>query len=213
RAVLQHVDFGRVRCVLLGGPGFVKDDFWAYLCAESMRRDDRPFIENKGKFVLVHASSGHRAAVDEALAEPAVQARLADTRAAVEARALEAFFRMLRTDPDRAIYGPAHVQRAIDTCAVDTLLVTDGLFRAADVPTRRRYVDLVAAAKANGAAVHVFSSMLGTGEQLGRMTGVAAVLRFPLPDVAEEEALDSDDGDDGDDGGSGSRGGGGDGGG
>lgn len=62
-------------------------------------------IENKSKFVLVHASSGHKHAVEEILSQPAVQTRLADTKASEEIRALATFFDMLKKDPDRAYYG------------------------------------------------------------------------------------------------------------
>lgn len=66
---------------------------------------DQVLIENKSKFVLVHASSGHKHAVEEILSQPAVQTRLADTKASEEIRALATFFDMLKKDPDRAYYG------------------------------------------------------------------------------------------------------------
>ncbi|KAG5185429.1 eRF1 domain 1-domain-containing protein [Tribonema minus] len=187
RAVLDKIDFAVVRCVLLGSPGFVKDDFFAYLCEEAVRREDRPLIENKAKFVLCHATSGHKHAVEELLSQPAVLARLADTKAAAEVRALAEFFAMLKADPDRAFYGYAHVARACADSAVDALLVTDGLFRARELATRRKYVALVEDAKEKGARVFVFSSMHVTGEQLGQLGGIAAVLRFPMPDIEEED--------------------------
>lgn len=62
-------------------------------------------IENKSKFVLVHATSGHKRAVEDILSQPAVQSRLADTKAAEEIRALSHFFSMLKKDPERSYYG------------------------------------------------------------------------------------------------------------
>ena len=53
----------------------------------------------------MHASSGHKHAVEEILSQPAVQTRLADTKASEEIRALATFFDMLKKDPDRAYYG------------------------------------------------------------------------------------------------------------
>ena len=38
-----------------------------------------------------------------------------------------------------------------------------------------------------GAGVHIFSSLHVSGEQLSRLSGVAAILRFPLPIDIEEE--------------------------
>ena len=42
---------------------------------------------------------------EEVLADPAISARLADTKAIAEVRALDAFYQMLQTEPDRAFYG------------------------------------------------------------------------------------------------------------
>lgn len=71
-------------------------------CVRLVRQD---LIENKSKFVLVHASSGHKRAVEEILSQPTVQTRLADTKASDEIRALATFFDMLKKDPERAYYG------------------------------------------------------------------------------------------------------------
>lgn len=79
----------------------------------------------------------------QALQDPAVQARLADTKASEEVRALESFYKMLKHEPARAFYGPKHVARAAESDAVETLLVSDKLFRAQNVAERRKYVDLV----------------------------------------------------------------------
>lgn len=38
-----------------------------------------------------------------------------------------------------------------------------------------------------GGEVHVFSGMHASGEQLNQLTGIAAVLRFPLPDLEDAE--------------------------
>ncbi|CAM9487969.1 unnamed protein product [Chrysoparadoxa australica] len=185
--ILRHVSFTKIKCVLLGSPGYVKDDFWEYMNQASVRRDDRALIENKGKFVLCHANSGHKRAVEELFAQPGVAARLADTKAAAEVKALEGFFKMFKTDPDRAFYGYNHVKRANDSCAIDTLLVTDGLFRSTDLPTRKRYVELVELARNNGAKLFIFSTAHVSGEQLQQFSGIAAVLRFPMPDIEEED--------------------------
>ncbi|TXG48621.1 hypothetical protein EZV62_024496 [Acer yangbiense] len=90
-------------------------------------------------------------------------------------------------DPTRACYGPKHVEVAHERMAVQTLLITDDLFRNADVAARKKYVNLVNSVKKSGGTAHVFSSMHVSGEQLGQLTGVAAILRFPLPDLDDIE--------------------------
>lgn len=41
----------------------------------------------------------------EVLSNPAVSARLSDTKAAGEVKALDSFYQMLQNEPDRAFYG------------------------------------------------------------------------------------------------------------
>ena len=40
-AVERHVDWNIVRCLVIAGPGFMKDQFKDYLHAEAVRRDTR----------------------------------------------------------------------------------------------------------------------------------------------------------------------------
>jgi len=187
RALLQHVDLRAVKVVLLASPGFTKDSFFAYAMEEAARTNCRPLLENRGKILLLHCSSGYKHALTELLADPAVTARLADTAAVAEARALDDFFAMLSAEPARAVYGPKAVMTAAELGAVESLLVTDELFRSAVVATRSRYVALVEEVKAVGGKVHVFSTLHPTGERLRDMTGLAAVLRYPLPDAEDED--------------------------
>ena len=97
---------------------------------------------------------------------------------------------MMDTDPDRAYYGYGHISRAHEQLAIDSLMVTDELFRSSSVKTRRAYVDLVVSVRANGGQVYIFSSMHVSGQQLQQVSGVAAILRYPVPgldDFNEDE--------------------------
>lgn len=187
QAVLRHVNFTVVRCLVVASPGFTKDQFFDYMMLEATRRDLRQIIENKGKIVLTHSSSGYKHALKEVLAAPPVMALIKDTKAVKEVKALDDFHSMLSNDSARAFYGPGHVFAAHDRLAIQTLLITDELFRSADVPTRRKYVDLVESVKAGGGEVYIFSAMHVSGEQLQQLTGIAAILRFPLPDLEDME--------------------------
>jgi hypothetical protein len=271
--VVREINFDVVQCVVLAGPGFTKDQFFEHLVKRATREDDKRLMAARSKFVLVPASSGHRGALREVMADPAVLARLADTKAARETMAIQKFAKMLDEDPDRAYYGcvrcsiatpwcgsrrrvasrrsitifafsstlisipshcslcqcnrlfifslvlissfscssssssfynfsfliwpffnfllivsffvssPAphrynHVLLANESQAIDTLMLTDSLFRSCDIPTRRRYVDLVEKATENGATVLIFSSLHVSGERLASLSGIAAILRF-----------------------------------
>lgn len=119
--------------------------------------------------------------------DPAVAARLADTKAQAEVKALQSFYDMLANDPTRAYYGVNHVEKANKQQAVDTLLMSDSLFRSKTIGERRRYVRLVESVRDQGGIVYIFSSLHVSGEQLQQLSGVAAILRFPMPEIEDED--------------------------
>ena len=94
---------------------------------------------------------------------------------------LNKFMRLLDTHPDKAYYGYFHVQKANEELAIDSLLISDELFRSSDIHTRKKYVSLVESVRERGGTVYIFSTMHVSGQQLQQVSGVAAILRYPLP--------------------------------
>lgn len=95
---------------------------------------------------------------------------------------------MLAHDELRAWYGPRHVALAVDRGAVGTLLISDELFRSANPETRNKYVQMVDDVRSRGGEATIFSSMHESGVQLNQLTGIAAILTYPLDiEVVEME--------------------------
>eukprot|EP01102_Stenamoeba_stenopodia_P005193 TRINITY_DN15714_c0_g1_i1.p1 TRINITY_DN15714_c0_g1~~TRINITY_DN15714_c0_g1_i1.p1 ORF type:complete len:387 (+),score=71.03 TRINITY_DN15714_c0_g1_i1:108-1268(+) len=186
RAILQYVNFDVVKAVIVASPGFTKDQFFQYLSNEMVKQDNKILLQNKSKFLLAHSNTPHKHGLKEVLTDNAVAAKLVDTKAASEVRALGEFYEMLKVDPDRAFYGVAHVMAANERSAIQTLLITDSLFRAADIATRKKYVSLVESVKEGGGDVRIFSTQHVSGEQLQSLGGIAAILRFGLPDIEDQ---------------------------
>ncbi|XP_049808311.1 protein pelota [Schistocerca nitens] len=187
QGILRHVNFDIVKCVLIASPGFVRDQFNEYMFQQAVKTDNKMLLENKSKFMLVHSSSGFKHSLREVLTDPAVAAKMADTKASGEVKVLESFYTMLQTEPAKAFYGKKHVEKANEAQAVETLLISDKLFRIQDVKQRKEYVALVDGVRESGGDVKIFSSMHVSGEQLDQLTGVAAILRFPMPELEDED--------------------------
>ena len=58
-----------------------------------------------------------------------------------------------------------HVQAAVDAFAVETLLISDALFRSRDLSERKKFVDIVDSVKENMGTVRIFSSLHVSGER------------------------------------------------
>ena len=74
--------------------------------------------------------------------------------------------------------------RCLKLKAIETLLISDHLFRTKDFKKRRVYDDLVDAVKRMKGDVVVFSSLHPSGEKLKNITGLAAILKY---DVVPED--------------------------
>ncbi|XP_041347502.1 protein pelota-like [Gigantopelta aegis] len=187
QAILRHVNFDIVKCAIIASPGFVKDQFADYMFQQAVKLDQKMLTDNRSKFILVHSSSGFKHSLKEVLCDPSLTSKLADTKAAGEVKALDDFYQMLQFDPDRAYYGVRHVEKAAELQAIVTLLISDELFRSKDLTERKRYVRLVDTVRENGGDVKIFSSLHVSGEQLGQLSGVCAILRFPMQDTEDSD--------------------------
>ncbi|GAM29193.1 hypothetical protein SAMD00019534_123690, partial [Acytostelium subglobosum LB1] len=200
QSILRTINFSVVKCFIIASPAFVKDKFYQYMMEQANKNETYKDIKvNKAKFILAHSSSGHRYSLKEVLSDPAIQQQLANTKAASEIKTLNAFYDMLKKDPNRAFYGFDHVKKANDRLAIETLLVTDDFFRGKDIVTRRKYVDLVQSVKDNNGEVRMFSGQHVTGEQLSKLSGIAAILRCPMELEDEEEEYHAENEDDDED--------------
>lgn len=192
-AFARHVNLQIVKCVVVASRGFVKEQFMDHLIQYMDAQGKKLTSEQRGKFMLTHSSSGFKHALKEVLEDPAVALRLADTKAQSEVKALNQFFELMSLEPDRAYYGYNHVTKANEEQAIDTLMLADSLFRSQNVEIRKKYVKLVESVRDQNGTVLIFSSMHVSGEQLAQLTGCAAILRFPMPDIDDEPVEDEED--------------------
>jgi len=191
QAVIRHFDLDLLKVILIASPGFVNQAVYEHIFAEATRTSNKALLTAKSKFLLLHSPSHHVHSLTAILASPEVSTQLKDTKFAREGNLLQKFHKMMNDDELRAWYGEEHVSLAADRGAIGTLLISDRLFRSNDFARRRRYVQLVEDVKRFGAEVAIFSSMHESGEQLNQLTGIAAILTYPMDieDVLEEERI------------------------
>ncbi|KAK6199195.1 uncharacterized protein RJT21DRAFT_44800 [Scheffersomyces amazonensis] len=198
--MIRHFDFDKLKVILLASPGFLAKSLFDKImldCQTSQNSGENKvynsILKNKSKFVIAHSSTGYLQGLEEALQDPQTKKRLSDTKFSEESNALSDFHKALNDDDGRAWYGLEEVKKAIYMDAVRYLMVTDQLFNNDDVETRRMYIELTETAKKNGAQVFIFSSLHESGVQLNQLTGIAALLKYPVPDLDESEDEDEDE--------------------
>lgn len=192
--IAKDIDFEVVKCVVLASPAFVASDFKNFMLQDAMQNDLKAILDNKSKFVLGHTSSGQRQALKEVLADSDLMSKIGDTKCAKDMAALQRFYKTLSSCPERAFYGKKHINKAIELGAIETFMITDELFRCSNHVERTEYVKMVEKVKDFGSEVLIFSAKHPSGDQLRKITGIAAMLRFPIHDeVSDEESSESSD--------------------
>jgi len=190
-SILRHLPYQTLKVIIIASPGFIKDTVYDYIFSEALRTTNKALLQSRPKFLRVHVNSPHVHSLMEVIKSPEVSNQLKESKFAREGVALDKFFKMLGEDEMRAWYGMEHVLLAAERSAIGTLLISDHLFRSGDPVLRKKYIALVESVRQTGGEVFVFSSMHESGQQLNQITGIAALLTFPLDvEVVEaEEAL------------------------
>ncbi|XP_050379515.1 protein PELOTA 1-like [Argentina anserina] len=164
RAFVKHVDLSVVR-----------------LKVKSVENNKQRIVvfntRNKGKDGSIR--------LNEVLHDSIVMNLIKDTKAVMEIKAYKDFSDLLTTDLDRVCYGAKNVKMAHELKAIETLLITDDLYESVESATRYKSVEFVESVKKAGGKAFVFSSKHVSGEELANLTGIAAILRFPLPYLDE----------------------------
>lgn len=167
QALQTHINFDIVKAVIIASPGFIKDQFYQFMIDYAVKNltNFKVLMDNKSKFMLVHSASGFKHSLKEVFEDQNLIARLTDTKALGEVKLIEAFYQMLKTEPTRAYYGLKHVEKANEAQAIDTLLISDSLFRSKELSERKRYVRIVDQVREHSGQVKIFSSLHVSGER------------------------------------------------
>ncbi|EIW65732.1 hypothetical protein TREMEDRAFT_70401 [Tremella mesenterica DSM 1558] len=188
QAVLRLIPYQTLKAIVIASPGFTRESLYDYIFQQATLTSNKPLLASRSKWIKVHSNTPHVHSLVEAMRAPEVAKMLQGAKFAREGVGLDKFHKMLANDELRAWYGPEHVALAVERGAVGTLLISDDLFRSSDPVTRNKYVDMVEAVRSRGGEALIFSSMHESGQQLNLLTGIAAILTYPLDvEMVEQE--------------------------
>ena len=160
--------------IILAGPGFTPENFYEFIKSRDQILAD--------KTRRVHVSTGGRVGLKEVLSKKLPEQIAKDQRVAYETRLLEEVFKRIGQDTGTVTYGLQNVKRALSLGAIETLLISDDQLQIDDISKRMAIDEIVEEnSKLRGSTV-IMSVNHESGEQLSKLGGIAALLRFPLLD-------------------------------
>ncbi len=152
-----------LQAIIVLGPGFTREHFISYLRQKSLFRNAR----------ILSFPSDRRdiGAVYGFLKSDESSRLLTNMRLMREQELVDAFLRNLNTN-QLACYGVADTMKNLESSAVETLMISEELYRSSEG------MKLLRIAGDTGARIHVFSSHGDPGIMLNKFGGAAGILRF-----------------------------------
>jgi protein pelota len=178
--LLKHVKNSfqalNAEAIIIAGPGFIKDDFFAVLKEQDAELANRTRIEQ--------ASSIGVSGFLEVLKRGAVDRLKKEERLTKEVILLDRLMEEIsKEEGGKAVYGKRGVRRAIDYGAVETLLVSDEKLMKASGEEEEEEEEIermLEEVEQKRGEIVVFSTEFEPGKRLNALGGIAAILRFAI---------------------------------
>ncbi len=160
------INFEGIEGIVIGGPGFGKNDFYQFLEGHYPKLSKIAILESTG--------AGGRAGIREILQKGVLEEMATEGRIAQEMRMITLLLQEIGKASDMVTYGKREVKDAVGAGAVKNLLVIDDLLRNEDVEQMMDVTENL------GGKVMVISSEHEGGKQLSALGGIAAILRYAI---------------------------------
>jgi protein pelota len=156
--------------IILGSPAFWKDELMKNLTDSNLKK----------KIITATCSSVGKSGINELLKRPEVNKALSDDRLTKEISYVETLINEISNE-GKAVYGLKETGQAINSGAVESLLLTDSLIQEFRSEEKFEKLDsLMKAADDLKAKIHIISSNNEAGKKLAGLGGIAALLRYKL---------------------------------
>jgi protein pelota len=157
------------------GVGFIKNDFATFVEKEA------PEIA-KSIVDIKSVNNSGVAGIYEALRSGVLAKTMKHLRVIEETEVVEEVLKRLGKGEGKVAYGLEEVRKAIDFGAVELLVLADTLLREASDTERLSFEELMRNVEQKGGKVLVISTEHEAGAKLTALGGIAALLRFALPE-------------------------------
>ncbi|MFX1482880.1 MAG: mRNA surveillance protein pelota [Promethearchaeota archaeon] len=169
RSQLEQREFG---LIVIAGPGFVKDHFREFLAAAQIKNLPPVVVESTNSIGIPGAK--------EILFRGVISKVITELKVESETRLIETLIEHISKDDGLGAYGNEEVSSAVQFGAVEDLLITDKKLREGDDSTRRWMDALIRDTEKTRGRFHVVSTEHPAGDQLQRLGGLGAILRFRI---------------------------------
>jgi len=171
-AIRSQLEQAEIGLIVIAGPGFVKDHFRNHLSKAGIK-DLPPVVVESINAIGIPGTK-------EILFRGVIGKAASTIKVETETKLIESLIEHISKDDGLGAYGDDEVRKAVQFGAVENLLITDKKLREGTEQVRRRMDNLIRDTEKVRGAFHIVSTEHPTGEQLHRLGGLAAILRFRI---------------------------------
>ena len=164
--------------IVVIGVGYVKSDFVSFLNNEAAE-------VAKSVLDVKSVNTGGVAGINEALRSGVLLKAMKHLRIAEETEIVEEALKRLGKGEFTIVYGFEEVERATKLGAVEKLILADSLLRESSDEKRLAIEEIMKEAEKKRGSVMVISTGHEAGAKLVALSGIAALLRFPISQNAD----------------------------
>ena len=161
-----------IKNIIIGGPGFVKEHFFNFL-----REEKYSHLNN---VVITSASSATVNSIYEVLKSDKIKSLIENLKINEEIELIDEIFNRIGKDLKTVALKMEDIQKAALFGAIDIFMILDKIFRESSVEKRKYYEEILKNVENKGGKIKIISSLHPAGEQLEKLGGTAALLRFPI---------------------------------
>ena len=159
--------------LIIIGVGFVKNDFVRYLSEEA--KDLYKHVAD-----IKNVNNGGSAGIYEALRSGVLLKAINQMRVVEETETMEEVLKRLGKNEGTITYGLTGVEEAIHMGAIEKLVIADTALRDAEEDQRLKLENLMRDVERQNAKITIVSTEHEAGSKLLSLSGIAALLRFPI---------------------------------
>ncbi|MHA1597063.1 MAG: mRNA surveillance protein pelota [Candidatus Asgardarchaeia archaeon] len=162
-----------VRRIIVAGPGFLKNRFYDFIKDRDKSTSSIMIVEN--------SSVGCFNGAYEVVRRGALEKIVSDLSISKESELIEELVVRINMNRRDVAYGFEEVKRATEIGAVDTLLILDKFLHEMYEKRYKEIIEMMEEVENFGGSVVIFNSEHIPGDMLKSFGGIAALLRFSLP--------------------------------
>lgn len=170
--ILRENTSESIKYIIIAGPGFTKDHFFDFL-----KENNYSHLEN---IILAAASGASVNAVYEVLKSDKIKNMIKSFKINEEIELVNEIFERIGKDLGTIALKLEEIEKADLFGAIDTFLILDKRFRECSSEERKYFENLLKNIENKGGKIEIISSLHPAGEQLEKLGGTAALLRFRI---------------------------------